>query len=406
MRVLLAVLLLGMLARFSSSFRLSASCHTLRAHHRLLCSASTNTDATKSSPTVLRKADAVRQAHELRVGAPAVVLVRTQLAENVGSVARAMLNFGLTDLRLVDPSCDHLSVAAVRRASGAAPVLQQARVFPTVAAAVEDLVTVYAATARDRDMVSNRYTLKLCADLQLLSSLADTVCLACCDCMQLQTCAVMTPREACDSIVRLADSSSSSSSSSSTSGCTGVLFGPENSGLSNQDLVHSRAVMQIPTLPAFSSLNLAQAVSIFAYEWWQASATAATATSDSSKMLAELRTTTIDATDTATDAPSSGALTTATVNAHKSTASSSSSNVNVRKGEQLASSGELNNLMARLTAALDAVEFQSVQPARDSVYQQLHTALQRATLSKREVGLLHGVVTALSQGPKSGRKRR
>jgi tRNA G18 (ribose-2'-O)-methylase SpoU len=153
MRLLLS-LLLGMHARLSKGFRLSALSHALRAHNTLLCSASVTTDATKSQAAVLRKADAVRQAHELRVGGPAVVLVRTQLAENVGSVARAMLNFGLTDLRLVDPSCDHLSVAAVRRASGAAPVLQEARVFATVAAAVEDLVTVYAATARDRDMVS------------------------------------------------------------------------------------------------------------------------------------------------------------------------------------------------------------------------------------------------------------
>jgi tRNA/rRNA methyltransferase len=212
----------------------------------------------------------------------------------------------------------------------------------------------------------------------------------CCDCIQLQTCAVMTPREACDSIVRLANSSSSSGSI----GSSGVLFGPENSGLSNEDLVHSRVVMQIPTLPAFSSLNLAQAVSIFAYEWWQASATAVTATADSSEPAEAQRSTAI-ATDTAT------------LNADSSVASSSSSGiVNVRKGEQLASSGELNNLLARLTAALDAAEFQSVQAARDSVYQQLHTALQRATLSEREVGLLHGVVTALSQGPKSGRKRR
>jgi tRNA/rRNA methyltransferase len=224
----------------------------------------------------------------------------------------------------------------------------------------------------------------------------------CCGYIQLQTCAVMTPREACDSIVSLADSSSSSSTGSS--GCTGVLFGPENSGLSNEDLVHSRVVMQIPALPAFSSLNLAQAVGIFAYEWWQASAT--TATADSSVSLAAQRSA-ATAIDVATDAQSSDVTTAATTGANSSVISSSSTGiVNVRKGEQLASSGELNNLMARLTAALDAAEFQSVQAARDSVYQQLHTALQRATLSEREVGLLHGVVTALSQGPKSGRKRR
>jgi hypothetical protein len=102
---------------------------------------------------------------------PSIILVRPFLDKNVGTVARAMLNFGITDLRLVDPQCDHLSSDARALASGATGlatpcthdsrvllthfstgVLELATVFPTVEAAVADLVAVFATTARIRDM--------------------------------------------------------------------------------------------------------------------------------------------------------------------------------------------------------------------------------------------------------------
>jgi len=85
-------------------------------------------------------------------GAPAVILVRPYLDENVGACARAMLNFGLTDLRIIDPFCDHLTPMARARASGADNILEAARLFPDVGAAVADLSEVIGTSARQRDM--------------------------------------------------------------------------------------------------------------------------------------------------------------------------------------------------------------------------------------------------------------
>ena len=85
-------------------------------------------------------------------GAPAVILVRPYLDENIGSCARAMLNFGLTDLRIIDPFCDHLTPMARARASGADNILEAARLFPDVGAAVADLSEVIGTSARQRDM--------------------------------------------------------------------------------------------------------------------------------------------------------------------------------------------------------------------------------------------------------------
>jgi len=85
-------------------------------------------------------------------GAPAVILVRPYLDENIGSCARAMLNFGLTDLRIINPFCDHLTPMARARASGADAILEAARIFPDVGAAVSDLSEVIGTSARQRDM--------------------------------------------------------------------------------------------------------------------------------------------------------------------------------------------------------------------------------------------------------------
>src|SRR5262245_49152441 len=96
---------------------------------------------------------AANPATPMTTAAPVVVLVRPQLAENVGAAARAMLNFGLTELRLVAPRHRWPDVAAYRSGSGADVVLDGARVYATTTEAVSDLAVVYAATARLRDMV-------------------------------------------------------------------------------------------------------------------------------------------------------------------------------------------------------------------------------------------------------------
>ncbi len=154
--------------------------------------------------------------------APAVVLVRPQLGQNIGSCARAMLNFGLTDLRLVAPRDGWPNPDAGPAASGADSVLAGARVFDTVQEAVADLTYVYATTVRGREL----------------------------------TRPVVTPAGAAVEMRGRAAPS-------------GLLFGAERSGLLTEELVVAHAILTVPVNPAFGSLNLAQAVLLTAYEWFR-----------------------------------------------------------------------------------------------------------------------------------------
>lgn len=169
--------------------------------------------------------DAGRVADSLPAG-PAVILVRPQLSENIGTVARAMLNCGLTDLRLVAPRKDWLSDKAVAASSGADELLRAARVFDTIAEAIADLERVWATTGRNRYMVKP----------------------------------VHSPRQAAAAM---------RGAIAGGDRC-GVLFGPERTGLENDDVALADTVLFVPLNPAFSSLNLAQAVLVFGYEWYQA----------------------------------------------------------------------------------------------------------------------------------------
>lgn len=154
---------------------------------------------------------------------PCIVLVRPQLGENIGAVARAMLNFRLTDLRLVDPRDGWPNPAAGPTAAGADAVLDGARVFGTLADAVADCVRVYATTVRGRGMT------KL----------------------------VATPDHAASEAHRLAASG----------GRTALVFGPERAGLETDDVALADAILTIPVNPDFGSINLAQAVIVIVYEW-------------------------------------------------------------------------------------------------------------------------------------------
>ncbi|WP_126174093.1 RNA methyltransferase [Altericroceibacterium xinjiangense] len=151
---------------------------------------------------------------------PAIVLVRPQLGENIGKTARAMLNFGLTELRLVHPRDGWPNPEAGPAAAGADTVLEQAQVFETVADAVADCRHVYATTVRKRGVTKPVYT----------------------------------PEEAAREIA-------------GGQGRTAILFGPERSGLETDDVALARAIVTVPINPEFGSLNLAQAVILCAYEW-------------------------------------------------------------------------------------------------------------------------------------------
>lgn len=151
---------------------------------------------------------------------PVFVLVRPQLGENIGKAARAMLNFGLTEMRLVAPRDGWPNPAAGPAASGADIVLEKAQVFETVADALADCTQVYATTVRKRGLVKP----------------------------------VVTPEEAAREI-------------HAEPGRTAILFGPERSGLETDDVAIARKILTVPINPEFGSLNLAQAVILVAYEW-------------------------------------------------------------------------------------------------------------------------------------------
>jgi tRNA/rRNA methyltransferase len=151
---------------------------------------------------------------------PVIVLVRPQLGENIGKAARAMLNFGLTEMRLVEPRDGWPNPAAGPAASGADVILEQARVFATTAEAVADCAHVYATTVRKRGVTKP----------------------------------VVTPEAAAREIHAQA-------------GRSAILFGPERSGLETSDVALARAILTVPINPEFGSLNLAQAVILVAYEW-------------------------------------------------------------------------------------------------------------------------------------------
>jgi tRNA/rRNA methyltransferase len=151
---------------------------------------------------------------------PVIVLVRPQLGENIGKAARAMLNFGLSEMRLVTPRDGWPNPSAGPAASGADEVLATARVFDTTAAAVADCTHVYATTVRKRGVTKP----------------------------------VLTPEAAAGEIV-------------GQKGRSAILFGPERSGLETEDVALARAIVTVPINPEFRSLNLAQAVILVAYEW-------------------------------------------------------------------------------------------------------------------------------------------
>ena len=157
---------------------------------------------------------------------PVVILVRPQLADNIGACARAMANGGLFHLRLVAPRDGWPQEKAWRNASGADRLLDAATVHETVPDAVADLHHVFATCPRPRHIIK-----------PVLTARGGAVEL----------------RQICGRGLR-----------------AGILFGPERAGLDNDDMAAADALIRYPLNPAFMSLNLAQAVMVLAYEWWTA----------------------------------------------------------------------------------------------------------------------------------------
>jgi tRNA/rRNA methyltransferase len=236
-------------------------------------------------------------------GGPAIILVEPQLGENIGTAARAMMNCGLDDLRLVRPRDGWPSNKAIGAASGADAVLAKARLYPSVPAAIADLVHVYATTARDRGMVRRE----------------------------------VTPRRAADEM-----------RSWLTAGeAFGVMFGPERTGLVNDDVALAETVLTVPLNPAFSSLNLAQAVLIVGYEWFTSGTVA-------------------------------------------------SREILRRGGGRPATKEELLNFFAHLEEELIRSGFLRHPESRPHMIRNLRSLFQRAQCTEQELRTLHGVITSFA----------
>ncbi len=238
------------------------------------------------------------------LGGPRVILIEPQLSENVGAVARAMLNCGLDQMSLVNPREGWPNSKANAMASGATEVLEGVQVFATPEEAVADITNLYATTARPREL----------------------------------TVRVMTPREAAADM-RAAHARGEE---------IGVLFGPERSGMTNDHIALADTVISVPLNPAYTSLNLAQAVLLVAYEWF----------------------TTGD--ETTPDALS-------------------------MSGTRLAEKQELMGLFDRLETELDNGGFFRAPDLRPTVMRNLMSMLQRARLTDQEVRTFHGMISALTR---------
>ena len=246
---------------------------------------------------------------------PVIVLVEPQLGENIGMAARAMLNCRLTELRLVKPRDGWPSDEATAAAAGADEVVEGARVFDTTADAVADLERVFATTARTRDMTQR----------------------------------ILTPRQAGTEI---RDFLARARSGGQGEIKAGVLFGREAKGLKNDDLVLCDAVVMAPVNPAFSSLNLAQAVFCIGYEW----------------LLAGLG-----------DGKDRGG-----------------GRLAMAKETRPANKAELQSLFEHLEQEQDASGFLHVKEKRAVMVRNIRNVLQRAHLTEQEVRTLRGIITSLA----------
>jgi tRNA/rRNA methyltransferase len=240
---------------------------------------------------------------------PAIILVEPQLAMNIGTAARAMANCGLFDLRLVRPRPSWPSEMARRASSGAEAILEKAGLFETTQEAIADLERVYATTGRSRKLVKT----------------------------------IVTPKRAAAEIHEAARLGLRS----------GLLYGPERTGLENDDLALADAVIAVPLNPDFSSLNLAQAVLVTAYEWYQSVG----------------------------DRPE----------------------IQLAMGDgKPATKADLEGFFRHLETELDDCGFLRVAEKRPGMLRNIRNIFQRAQLTTQEVRTLHGIVTELVTRRKRG----
>jgi tRNA/rRNA methyltransferase len=242
---------------------------------------------------------------------PAIILVEPQLGENIGMTARAMGNFALSRLRIVNPRDGWPNIAAQRAAAGADHILERVELFDTVEQAVADLDLLYATTARAHDQAKP----------------------------------VMAPEAAAREIVGHV----------SGGGRTGILFGRERSGLTNDEVARANRIVTFPVNPGFASLNLAQAVLLMGYEWFKLS--------------------------TAGELPFA-----------------------MPERSERASQHQMEAFFENLVRELDKVEFLRPAEKRETMLVNLRNIFFRMDPTKQDMHTLHGVIMAIAEGRKGPAK--
>jgi tRNA/rRNA methyltransferase len=256
--------------------------------------------------------------------APAIILVKPQLGENIGFAARAMANFGLTDLRLVAPRDGWPNDKAHASAAGAAFVVDQATVYDSVESAIGELNFVLASTARPREMVKT----------------------------------VLGPESAAAELRHRGERAER----------TGVLFGPERSGLDNDTIALADAILTAPVSPGFASLSLPQAVLLFGYEWLK--------TESAAPPLGRA---------TAFDGPATEGI--------------------AFPGTRPATKVELIALFKHLEAELDQAGFLYPSEKRPSMVRAIRNMFHRMGATEQDVRTWRGIVASLS-GHRAGRGKK
>jgi tRNA/rRNA methyltransferase len=259
------------------------------------------------------------------MSASSIILVRPQMGENIGAAARAMANFGLGDLRLVAPRDGWPNPKASDTAGKALNIIDDAAVHETLSAALADCQFVLATTARARAM----------------------------------NLPVMDVREAMAELHQRAARGEK---------CA-VMFGPERTGLENEDMALADAVVTIPVAPEYASLNIGQAVVVCAYEWFMAQASLRGTEGDVAIQNKEIS----RAEDLARWIVSA-----------------------LPRNDVLPASREqLLGLLGQLEASLDEVNFWRVPEKKEMMWRNIRATLVRAGLSEQEIATWRGVVKAL-----------
>ena len=237
---------------------------------------------------------------------PIIILVRPQLGDNIGAVARVMGNFALKELRLVAPRDGWPNPRAEKSAVTSVGIIKKAKVYDTTEAAVADLHHTYATTVRDRDMIKN----------------------------------IDFPKEAALRMQHWLKAGTKA----------GILFGPERTGLENEDVEMCDHVLTIPTNPQFASMNLSHAVAVVGYEWYG------------------LKT------------------------AKKSN--------KIKEDHELATKAQILGMLQHMDEELNIAEHYKNPTMRPRMRRNLHNLFQRMDLTEQEVRTLRGVVRSLAESPK------